>query len=176
MKYPLVLLGCALSLILSACTQTQSYARAVISVKKATHSVQSPHADITYILFQQKGEWQLTEQSCGTDPANQHIRKYGTISEEEAQSILAAAAELGRTQKGTRGTLVPPGGGALEAPFCVKLFTQASMDNMDKPWVWKNYKSSDDEDRSYRRLLSAMRAVAKKHGSVLPLIGELNEL
>ncbi len=176
MKHSLALLGCALSLLFSACTQTQSYARAVISAKRATHSIESQYADITYILYQQKGEWRLTEQSCGTDPANQHIRHYGAINEEEAQSILAAAAELGRTQKGTRGTLEPPGGGADKAPFSAKLFTQASMDDKDTPWVWKNYESNDAEAVAYRQLLSAMRAVAKKHGSVLPLTGELNEL
>ncbi len=154
------------------------YERVVISAEgvvtwldtewKATKS------DATYILLWKEGKWHLTEQSIRMDAGIQHINEYGTISEEEARSIIMAACRLAQVEEGRKGELVPPGGPAQRPLFEAMLFTCAPMGKWDSPWEWMTYESTDAHAATYRDLLSAARIVAAKYGSVLPLSGELD--
>ncbi len=189
MNLRLVLL--ALSGLLAACsssTTPASFERVVVSADKvvqpsaqmlahfnqpeaAGRDSASVLSDASYILFQREGVWHLTEQSIRMDAGVHYIHEYGVIPEADAQLILAAAAALAQAEKGKDGELYPPGGPAYRPLYHVTAYTHAPLGKGG--WEWKEYGNDDARAAAYRQLFTTVRAVARQHGSVLPLTGAL---
>ncbi len=100
MKLPLLLL-CGLTLLLSSCQSTKQtqYERVEITAERTVKNTFQER--ITYSLFRQNGNWQLTEKSVRADTGETLNYSYGAIDDSEARRILRAATRLSRSETGT---------------------------------------------------------------------------